>query len=416
MQITGGKALRGCVRVSGAKTDVLSKLAATLLFGGAVSLVNVPGILDVRRMVSILQSVGARVSYQADRITVTAEDLVATPAAHLIQKLRHSFCVVGPLLARVGAAVVPTPGGCNIGKRPVDFHIDALRKMGVNVDEREEIIVFSLAGSWLRGAKIVLDDRFRSAGTTNHIMMTAALAGGDTQIINACMEPETVALGEMLRAGGVQIEGLRSKTVTIHGDSGRLLRAGQFRVIGDRQEAATFMLAAAVTGGDVRVEGFQPSDVGPILGALALAGVRQTVNGGGIHISAGRLRPVDISTGPFPKFPSDVQPLWTALMTQAEGRLTVRENIFESRVGHVDKLKLMGAVMRVLEDRRQIEITGRAKLRGGCELLASDIREGAALVIAALCTEGTTELHTSIMDRGYENLRGKLRSLGADVE
>lgn len=417
MYITGGEPLRGRVRVSGAKTDVLSKLAATLLFDGAVSLVNVPGILDVRQMTGILQSLGARVTHQADRVTVNADELTkAEPAGHLVEKIRHSFCLAGPLLARVGEATMPAPGGCNIGKRPVDFHMNALRKMGADVIQRGDRIAFSLGERKLRGATICLDNRFRSAGTTNHIMTTATVAEGDTHILNACMEPETVGLGQMLVDAGADIEGLGTNTVTIHGRRGKLLRGGQFRVIGDRQEAGTFMLAAAATGGDVRIEGIAPPDVGPVLQALAPTGVRQTVNGGGVYVSAGsRLSAQDIRTGPYPEFPSDMQPLWTALMTQAEGAASIVETIFESRTGHVSKLGQMGANMAV-DWAGRIQVCGGSQLRGVEGLVASDIREGAALVIAALCADGVTTLDDAILCRGYEGLSEKLRDLGANIE
>lgn len=420
MYITGGVALRGRVRVSGAKNDVLPKLAATLLFDGAVSLTNVPHILDVARMVSLLQSIGARVTYQAGRVCVNTDNLsVVKPASHLVGKLRHSFCLTGPLLARIGEVVMPVPGGCAIGARPVNFHTAALRKLGADVIEREDRIIFSLGDRKFRGGTICLPGRFRSVGTTNHVMMTAVLGEGVVHILNASGEPETVALGRMLMEGGAEIEGLGTNTLTIRGRQGKLLKGGQFRVIGDRQEAATFMLAAVATGGDVRVDGVAPADTWPILKALACAGARQIVNGNGVRVGAGRkLKPWDIMTAPFPGFPTDIQPLWTALMTQARGTTRIREDIFEERIGHVAKLWQLGANIRVVGEgrERRIEVKGKSNLRGAERLVAADIREGAALLLGALCAKGTTSLDATIMDRGYENLGDKLRSLGANIE
>jgi len=425
VQIIGGKPLSGCVAVNGAKNDVLPKMAASLVFRGNVTLRNVPSIADVTKMIALLRGLGADVQASADgTLTINADDVrSSTPRPDMVAALRHSFYLAGPLLIRMKYATLSTPGGCAIGARPVDFHINALRQMGATVQEDPTKISFAVRGAGgmggrrvvLQGAHISLDRKFRSVGTTNHVMMTAAVADGTTRISNASAEPETIALGRMLQAGGAQITGLGTRLVVIQGQ-GKLLNTVENDIIGDRMEAGTFMLAAVATGGDIRVEGWNPADGYPLLEALSRAGAGQVCDSDGIRVRGPEaLRPIDVSTGPFAGFPTDMAPLWAAMMTQAIGVTTITENIFEARTGHAEKLEEMGARVRV-DDGRVVVCGGGPQLRGVEGFVAGDIREGAALVIAALCAEGRTTIDDTIMRRGYSNLAGKLRSLGADVE
>ncbi|MBB6450455.1 UDP-N-acetylglucosamine 1-carboxyvinyltransferase [Geomicrobium halophilum] len=411
--VRGGKRLTGSVRTEGAKNAVLPVLAASLLAEkGTSTIYDVPPLADVYTMQSVLNHLQMDVSYENGVFTANAEKRSLRPTApfEYVRKMRASFLVMGPLLARTGRAHVALPGGCAIGSRPIDQHLKGFEAMGASVEIGQGYIEARVNGR-LQGAKIYLD--VPSVGATENIMMAAAMAEGTTIIENVAEEPEIVCLANYLNAMGGVVRGAGTDTIRIEGVD--RLEAADHTIIPDRIEAGTFMVAAAITGGDVFVEGALTEHLRPLVAKMREMGVVIEEKDNGMRvIGPDILRPVDIKTMPHPGFPTDMQAQFMILLTQAKGTSVATETVFENRFMHVEEFRRMNAAIKI-EDRSAI-ITGPARLQGA-EVSATDLRAAAALVIAGLVSEGETVLtELRHIDRGYVDIHKKLQNLGARVE
>ncbi|NJD04766.1 MAG: UDP-N-acetylglucosamine 1-carboxyvinyltransferase [Ruminiclostridium sp.] len=409
--ITESVPLKGKVRVSGAKNSVLPIIAASLLADGQSVIEEIPYLNDVRIMCELVESLGACIELCEGntKLKITSGSISDTTAPYeLVNKLRASFLVMGPLLAKTGKARISLPGGCAIGTRPVDLHLKGFMAMGANITQGHGYIEAASRGR-LKGGKIYLD--FPSVGATENIMMAAAIADGNTIIENAAIEPEIVDLATYLTTMGAAIKGAGTDTIKISGVS--CLTAASHAIIPDRIEAGTFMAAAAITGGDVIVENVVPDHMKPISAKLREAGVEISEELTSIRIRGGELKAIDIKTHPYPGFPTDMQSQMTSLMSMAHGTSMIIETIFENRFMHVSELKRMGANIKI--EGRSAIIEGSNKLTGA-QVKATDLRAGASLIIAGLAAEGVTEI-TDIehIDRGYMNIDTKLSSIGAKI-
>lgn len=410
--IRGGKRLEGRVRVSSAKNAVLPIIAATMLASTPSRLVEIPRLEDVHTICEVIASLGVKVNYdvQAQQIDFDASVITATEApVELVRRMRASFLVMGPLLARKGEARISLPGGCAIGSRPIDLHLKAFEALGATIEVGDGYVHAS-APEGLKGNQIYLD--FPSVGATENVIMAASLAEGKTVIENAAEEPEIVDLVTYLNSMGAKIRGAGTNVIRIEGVSE--LQGAVHTVIPDRIEAGTYLIAAAMAGGDVYVENALSEHLKPVVAKLKEAGITVEEDVDGIRvISDGKLKAADIKTLPYPGFPTDMQAQFMALTTVAEGTSVVMETVFENRFMHVDELKKMGASIRI-EERRAI-VDGVSKLHGA-KVRATDLRAGAALVCAGLVAEGETEVdHLYHIDRGYDDLVGKMQRLGADI-
>jgi UDP-N-acetylglucosamine 1-carboxyvinyltransferase len=409
--IRGGKPLLGSVKINGAKNAVLPVLAASVLASEGESIIlEAPPLDDVMTMTRVLTSLGAGVTFRGGRIAVDATDLRSCEAEYEhVRKMRASFLVTGPLLARFGRARVALPGGCAIGTRPIDQHLKGFEAMGAEIGFGHGYIEAVVNGR-LKGAKIYLD--VPSVGATENIMMAAALAEGQTVIENAAREPEIVDLANFLNAMGAKVRGAGTGQIRIEGVE--RLSGAAHAVIPDRIEAGTFMVAAAITGGRVFLEGAIADHLRPVISKMQEMGVVIEEDENGLAVSApNRLVNVDIKTLPHPGFPTDMQAQMMALMLVSEGTGMVTETVFENRFMHVDELVKLGAQIKV--EGRTAVVTGGARLTGA-PLNATDLRAGAALIAAALAAEGESEvtgLHH--IERGYVDIAGRLASLGADI-
>jgi UDP-N-acetylglucosamine 1-carboxyvinyltransferase len=410
--IRGGKPLKGTVTVSGSKNATLPILAACLLTDDRCVLEGVPALRDVATMIRILKTLGVRVVHEDDRVTVEPGGYRGWEAPYrLVSTMRASFCVLGPLLAKKRRAKVSMPGGCVIGPRPVDLHLKGLSALGAHIRIEGGYVVADAPR--LRGRVVYLGGAFGSSvlGTAN-VMMAATLAEGTTVIENAACEPELVDLAQVLLKMGAKIEGHGTPVLTIHGV--RRLHGFTHRVIPDRIEAGTMLLAAAMTGGDVTVEKARPDHLGAVLDKLAEAGVKVKVHDGHLRVfPSGRLRSVDVTTLPYPGFPTDLQAQMMALMAIVPGISVITEKIYPDRFMHVAELGRMGAKIK-LEGASAI-VQGVERLQGA-PVMASDLRASAALVLAALSAKGVSEVARMYhLDRGYERMDEKLSRLGADI-
>jgi len=409
--IRGGAVLEGEVVVGGSKNAALPLLFASLLTPERCVVRNVPRLVDVRTTVAVLRHLGARVTSSPDGrdLEVEARHVHCTEAPYeLVKTMRASFLCLGPLLARFGRARVSTPGGCAIGARPVDLHLAGLARLGARVRLVEGYV--EAEAERLRGAKIVLD--FPSVGATQQLMMAAALAEGTTVIENAAREPECVCLARALERMGARVDGAGTAVVTVEGRPA--LGGAVHTVIPDRIEAGTFMVAAAITGGSVRVTGARADHLDAVIAKLRQAGVRVHEGESGLAVERnGPLGAVDITTMPYPGFPTDLQAQFMALMTRAHGTSSFTETIFENRFMHVQELARMGAQVRVQGNRALVR--GPSRL-SGAPVMATDLRASVCLVLAGLAAEGTTRVSRVYhLDRGYERLEEKLRALGAEI-
>ncbi len=411
--IQGGIPLRGKVKVNGSKNASLPIIAAALLTGEPVIIEGVPDLLDVRTMIAVLEGLGAAVDYAEEQalLRIASGELPpAAPPADLVSRMRASFLVLGPLLARNKKVSLPLPGGCAIGTRPVDLHLKGLTAMGASFSIVNGCVEGHTAG--LRGARIYLD--FPSVGATENIMMAATLAAGTTVLENAATEPEIVDLANCLNSMGAQVVGAGTAHIRIEG----VPRLGGTRhaVIPDRIEAGTLMLAGVITGGDLIVENVLPDHLKPLLAKLIEAGaVVEEVDSTAIRAAAGaRTAAVDLKTMPHPGFSTDLQPQFMVLLALAEGTGTVTETVFENRFRHVEGLSSMGARIRV-EGRRAI-VQGQPRL-SGAPVVAPDLRGAAALLLAGLAAQGETKLlQAEHLWRGYCRLEERLALLGAQLE
>ena len=411
IRIQGPCRLSGRVRVGGAKNAVLPEMAACLLLDGDATLTNVPEVRDVETMARVLRHLGLRDVTLGDhvlRVGSGAPSEAEAPYA-LVKTMRASILVLGPLLARLGRARVSLPGGCAIGARPVDLHIEALRRMGARIDIEHGYIVASCER--LRGAEILFD-RKTVTGTEN-LMMAAARAEGRTVLRNCAREPEIPDLARFLNACGARIEGAGGDTITIEGVA--RLAGTTHRVVPDRIEAGTFLMAAAATRSAISVDDCVPEHLASVLDKLQECGVRLRGESHGVTIEAGgHLRSANIVTNPYPAFPTDLQAQYMALMTRAEGVSVITETVFENRMLHVSELKRMGA--RIVLDGQSAIVAGPSPL-SGAPVMASDLRASACLIVAGLAAEGQTTIDRAYhIDRGYERVETRFQALGARIE
>jgi UDP-N-acetylglucosamine 1-carboxyvinyltransferase len=410
-----GPPLTGTVTVGGAKNSVLKLMAATILAEGRYQLTNVPGIVDVGIMRDLLGGIGLRVrSDPDDRRQLLLEspaDIEPVAPSELVQRMRASTAVLGPLLARCGRAYLALPGGDDFGSRPIDLHLKGLEALGARITVHDDHLE-AIADDGLRASDITLE--FPSVGATENLVMAAVLAKGTTTLDNAAREPEIVDLCQFLANMGAHIEGIGSSTLVIHGVAAGELRGVTYRVVPDRVEAATYLAAVGLAGGEITVRDARADDMGMVLRKLSEMGLIVTPVAGGLQARGPeRLRSTDVATLPYPGVATDYKPLLTAMLSVADGVGIVTENLFAGRFRYVDELIRMGADIRT--DSHHAVVRGVARLKG-CRVEAPDIRAGAALVVAALVADGETVIDgVNHVDRGYEDLVGKLRLLGADI-
>lgn len=413
--IQGGNKLHGEIAISGAKNSALKVMAAALLTGEPVTLTNMPNLADTRFFAELLASLGVEVYWpkNTNECRLNAETLTSTIAPYdQVRKMRASFNVLGPMLARYGHATVSLPGGCAIGARPVDLHLKALSAMGADLLV-EGGYVKAAAIHGLKGAHIALP--FPSVGATEHAMMAATLAKGETVLENAAREPEIVDLADCLSKMGAKIEGAGTATIRIEGVES--LRGAQHHVMADRIEAGTFAMAAAATGGDVTLTGAPVTALGAMISTLEEAGVRVEADADAetlsIHRNGNMLSAVNVTTQPHPGFPTDLQAQFMALMCTADGTSIIRENIFENRFMHAPELSRLGANIEV--HGKEAVVKGVPMLRGA-PVMATDLRASVSLVIAALVADGQTDVNRIYhLDRGFEGLERKLSAVGANI-
>ncbi len=408
--IKGGTKLVGSVQTSGAKNASLALMPASLLAKGIFKINNTPDLRDVATMSRLMEELGARTELREHVQTLNTTGVKTFEAPYeLVKKMRASFYVLGPLLSRYGYAKVSLPGGCAWGPRPVNLHIEGMQKLGAEVNLESGYVIAK--SKRLTGARINFD--VSSVGATANVMMAATLAKGTTSIGNAALEPEIVALGEFLQKMGAHIDGLGTTNVIIEGVDE--LHATDFNNIPDRIEAGTFLIAAALAGGDVTVENCRPDHLSSVISKLEQTGAIVSVIDHSISVkSQGRLKPVDVSTAPYPGFPTDLQAQWISLMTCAAGSSVITETIYFDRFKHVPELVRLGADIEVKEN---VAIVKGVLSLKGAKVMSTDLRASASLLLAGLVAEGTTEvLRVYHMDRGYERIEEKFRGLGADID
>ena len=410
--VNGGKRLEGKVKISGAKNAVLPIIAASLLGTSPSILEEVPDLEDVRTISEVLGHLGVKVSNGGNNTLNIDSSVISSCEApyELVRKMRASFLIMGPLLARCGKAKISLPGGCAIGTRPIDLHLKGFDALGAKIDCGEGYIEAS-APNGLKGARIYLD--FPSVGATENIIMAACMAEGQTILENPAHEPEIIDLVNYLNVMGANIKGAGTNIIKIEGV--KALKGCTYTIIPDRIEAGTYMVAAAMTNGDVYIENALSEHLKPVIAKLKEAGVfiQEEING--IRVKGtGNIKAVDIKTLPYPGFPTDMQAQLMAMLTIAGGSGIVSETVFENRFMHVDELKRMGANIKV--DGRSAIVDGVKKL-SGCQVKATDLRAGAAMVLAGLVAEGETQIGCiHHIDRGYDGLVDKLCNLGADIK
>mgnify|MGYP003288961981 FL=1 len=410
--VKGGKRLVGTVKTSGAKNAVLPIIAAAIMGTTPSHFDEVPMLEDVRTISEVLRSLGIKVESKQKNILDIDSTVIEScePPCDLMRNMRASFFIMGPLLARLGKARIYMPGGCAIGARPVDIHLKGFEALGVVLDQQDGFIEAPTPNG-LKGATIYFD--FPSVGATENVMMAAALAEGVTILENAAEEPEIVALANYLNKMGAKIRGAGTDVIRIEGV--KELHGADYTIIPDRIEAGTYMIAAAMTGGDVIVDNVLPEHQKPLIAKLREAGaiVEEDIDKVRV-IGTGSLKGVSVKTLPYPGFPTDMQAQMMAMMVVSEGNSKVTETVFENRFMHVEELNRMGA--KITTSDRSANIEGPAKLVG-CDVRATDLRAGAAMILAGLVAEGETrigDLHH--IDRGYEDIVEKLKNLGADIE
>jgi len=423
IRLVGGNTLNGEIPISGAKNAALPLMIASLLTDQPLELHNVPRLADVKQLERILENHGVDIAVHGrrrgdadmggQRITLTAGEIVDTTAPYdLVSKMRASFWVIGPLLARAHEARVSLPGGCAIGTRPVDFFLYGLAQLGAEIDIDGGDVVARAPKGGLVGGRVALPKV--SVGATHTIMMAATLARGTTVIENAAMEPEIDNVAQCLIAMGARISGIGTRTLTIEGVD--QLHGASVEVIPDRIETGTFAMAAAMTGGDVLLTGARADHLQSALDLLGQAGAHIAVEERGIRVArnGNGLQSVDVEIDPFPGFPTDLQAQFMALMTRADGKSAIRETIFENRFMHVAELARFGA--RIHVDGQTATVTGVPELRGA-QVMATDLRASVSLVIAGLAARGETVVNRIYhLDRGFERLEEKLSRCGADIE
>lgn len=406
--INGGNPLKGEVSVSGSKNAALPIMVATLLADGCHKISGIPDLMDINTLAKLLTHLGAEIQFNENMEVKTHNISVFDAPYELVRTMRASFLVIGPLIARLGKARVSLPGGCAIGVRPVDIHIKGLEAMGVKIDIDQGYVTASC--DELKGAHIILD--MPTVGGTENIIMTACLAKGTTVIENAAREPEIIDLVEALKTMGAKITGEGTGIITIEGVS--KLNPLNYTVIPDRIEAGTFMVAAGISKGDIYIKNCPVKYMGATIDKLRETGIVIEEENGLVHVSSsGKINSVEITTNPYPGFPTDMQAQMMAILSIADGTSVIRETIFENRFIHVAELDRLGASIKVEHD--TAIINGVDKLKGAT-VMATDLRASASLILSGLIAEGkTTVLRVYHLDRGYDCLEEKLKLLGADM-
>jgi len=409
--IEGGTPLAGEIATSGSKNSALPTLAAAMLTDEPVVLKRIPRVRDIRTMERLLVNIGSEITVDEETVTLQTKNIVSPEAPYeLVKTMRASSLVLGPLVARAGRARVSMPGGCAIGARPIDFHLAGLQHLGATISQ-EYGYIEAVAPNGLKGAHVVFD-RITVTGTED-ILMAAVLAQGETIIENAAREPEVVDLAALLTKMGAKIEGAGSSLIRVQGVA--RLHGATHEIIADRIEAGTFVVAGAITGGDVRITGCVVAHLGALIEKLLEAGVKiDTPDASTIVVSpGGKIQPIDMTTQEFPGFATDLQAQYMALMTQADGISIITETIFENRFMHAQELMRMGAKIRL--DGRKAIVAGGHQLTGA-GVIASDLRASASLVLAALVSKGETVIDRVYhIDRGYEKIEAKLSAVGARI-
>ncbi len=412
LEIQGRHSLKGEVKISGAKNAALVIMAGALLCSDECQISNVPALADIERMSQILSALGVQVRHTGDRLEIDGRDLKQAQAPYdLVSQLRASFFAIGPILARLGEAKVPLPGGCAIGARPVDLHVRGLQSMGADVLIDGGMVHACVKGNGrLKGANIYLD--YPSVGATETLMMAATLAFGETILGNAAQEPEVIDLANFCVSMGAKIRGAGTNTIVIEGVP--RLHSTDYSIIPDRIEAGTLLIAGAITRSEISLYPVIPSHLASVIAKLHEIGPEVVEDGPNrLRIIPKDLKATDMETLPYPGFPTDMQAQFMALLTLAEGSSVVNETVFENRLRHVAELKRLGADIKV---KGNVALVRGVPFLSGAPVMATDLRASAALVVAGLAAQGTTivqGLHH--LDRGYDNLEGKLRALGANL-
>ncbi|EAJ7835298.1 UDP-N-acetylglucosamine 1-carboxyvinyltransferase [Campylobacter jejuni] len=410
LEIEGTNHLSGNVAISGAKNAALPLIVSSILAKNEVKINNVPNVADIKTLISLLENLGAKVNFQNNSALLNTNTLNQTIAKYdIVRKMRASILTLGPLLARFGHCEVSLPGGCAIGQRPIDLHLLALEKMGANIQIKQGYVV---ASGKLKGNEILFD-KITVTGSEN-IIMAAALAKGKTKLLNVAKEPEVVQLCEVLKDAGLEIKGIGTDELEIYGSDGELLEFKEFSVIPDRIEAGTYLCAGAITNSKITLDKVNATHLSAVLAKLHQMGFETLITEDSITLlPAKEIKPVEIMTSEYPGFPTDMQAQFMALALKANGTSIIDERLFENRFMHVSELLRMGA---------DIKLNGHiATIVGGKELnaadvMATDLRASSALILAALAAKGTSKVHRIYhLDRGYENLEEKFKSLGVKI-
>tara|TARA_B100001063_G_scaffold241294_1_gene267949 strand:- start:4448 stop:5713 length:1266 start_codon:yes stop_codon:yes gene_type:complete len=414
LKILGAKKLSGEVSISGAKNAALPLIACTILAKNEIKMGNLPNVVDINTFLKLIGKLGGTFSKEGNTAKISTSTINNTTATYdIVKTMRASILVLGPILARFGHCEVSLPGGCAIGQRPVDLHLKALEAMGAKIVINHGYIE-ATAPEGLKGAKIVFDKV--TVGGTENIIMAAALANGVTTIVNAAKEPEIVQLCEVIASAGVKIDGIGTSTLTITGTNKELLEIKDFDVIPDRIEAGTYMCAAAITNQEIKINDVLPSHLDAITSKLEEMNFEVLQDDTSVTIlPTDEIKPVNIITTEYPGFPTDMQAQFMALATQANGTSTIDERLFENRFMHVSELLRLGADIHL--NGNTATINGKNGTLNGTDVMATDLRASSALVLAALVASGETNIHRIYhLDRGYEDLEGKLSKIGADVK
>ena len=413
LQTQGKQKLDGTIKISGAKNASLPLIAMTILAKNNVHIKNLPNVADIKTLLKLLSNLGAKCVFHDDKVTVDTSTLTQTKAKYdIVKTMRASILVLGPILARFGHCEVSLPGGCAIGQRPIDLHLKALEQMGAEINIKSGYVE-AIAPDGLKGCDIIFD-KITVTGTAN-IVMAASLAKGKTVITNAAREPEVVQLCEVLNASGVQIDGIGTAILTIHGRDSQLLEIDEFSVIPDRIEAGTYLCAGAITKSKLTLQNVNAKHMGSIISKLEEMGLTFDITDDSITIHPTQtIKPVKIITQEYPAFPTDMQAQFLALATQADGVSIIEEKLFENRFMHVSELQRMGADITL--NGNTATVTGNSKL-SGTDVMATDLRASSALVLAGMVADGETDIHRIYhLDRGYDNLEKKLQNVGANIQ
>ena len=413
LEIKGGQKLSGSITISGAKNAALPIIAATILSDQEIKLHNLPNVVDIRTLLKLLSMLGAKVTHDNTDAIIDNGTITSHKAVYeIVSQMRASILVLGPLLARFGECEVSLPGGCAIGQRPIDLHLKALEAMGADIEIKSGY-VHAKAPNGLQGTKIIFDKI--TVGGTENILMAAALAHGTTTIINAAREPEIVQLCQMLQDAGVPIEGIGSSELVIEGQAQKPLKFKDVSIIPDRIEAGTYLCAGAITKSQITIQNVEPEHVRATIDKLESMGCSFDITKDSVTIyPTPSLKPVNITTVEYPGFPTDMQAQLMAVACMADGESLIEERLFENRFMHVSELNRLGADIWLKGNIAAVK--GVDKLYGA-DVMATDLRASSALVLAALVAEGTTKIRRIYhLDRGYDNLEGKLLKLGANIE